>query len=292
MDLRQMEFVVTLADEQQFTRAAALAGVSQSGLSASIRALEDELGTPLFSRTTRKVEPTEAGLALLPFARAMLSQAAAGRDAVIRATHALSGTLRVGAEQCLNVLDVPALLERFHTRYPGVTIEFTQGGSHELLKGVRGGRLDVAFVATTEHLGSLERTPIAREPIVLLCPPDHEFAGRAKLDWEELSDRDFIEFNKSWGVRGVNDASCDANGVRRRIRCTVDDIHLMLDFVHRGMGLVMVPLPVAAKPQATGLVTVKLPSNGARDWEVSAVSAQPLGSGAASPAPQLLELLR
>ncbi|WP_159809315.1 LysR family transcriptional regulator, partial [Cellulomonas citrea] len=74
MDLRQMEYVVALADEQQFTRAAAICGVSQSGLSAAIRALEDELGTALFARTTRRVEATDAGLALLPHARAVLAE--------------------------------------------------------------------------------------------------------------------------------------------------------------------------------------------------------------------------
>ena len=90
MDLRQMEYLVALADEQQFTRAAAVCRVSQSGLSAAIRSLEDELGTTLFARTTRRVEPTDAGLALLPYARAMLAQATAGRDAVVRATNATS----------------------------------------------------------------------------------------------------------------------------------------------------------------------------------------------------------
>ncbi|HEX5880472.1 MAG TPA: LysR family transcriptional regulator [Actinomycetota bacterium] len=101
MDFRQMQYLVTLADEQQFTRAAAICGVSQSGLSAAIRALEDELGSTLFHRTTRRVEPNAAGLALLPHARTMLAQAAAARDAVVRASRELSGSLRVGAEQCL-----------------------------------------------------------------------------------------------------------------------------------------------------------------------------------------------
>jgi DNA-binding transcriptional LysR family regulator len=81
MDLRQMQYVVALADERQFTRAAALSGVSQSGLSAAIRTLEDELGTALFARSPRVVQPTDAGLALLPFARTMLAQATAARDA-------------------------------------------------------------------------------------------------------------------------------------------------------------------------------------------------------------------
>jgi DNA-binding transcriptional LysR family regulator len=103
MELRQLEYLVALAEERQFTRAADVTGVSQSGLSAAIRSLEDELGTRLFERTTRKVEPTEAGSALLPFARSMLGQAAAARDAVVRLSHELSGR-RIGHEPLVVVL--------------------------------------------------------------------------------------------------------------------------------------------------------------------------------------------
>lgn len=174
-----MEYFVALADEQQFTRAASICGVTQSGLSAAIRGLEEELGTSLFSRTTRRVVPTDAGLALLPHARGMLAQSAAGRDAVVRATHQLSGSLRVGAEQCLGFVDVPPLLERFHRRHPLVDIHFTQAGSHELTAQVRSGELDVAFVATTEHVSTVRATELGRRPLVLLTPPDDALAGRA-----------------------------------------------------------------------------------------------------------------
>ncbi len=289
MDLRQMEYFVTLAEEQQFTRAAAITNVSQSGLSAAIRALEDELGTPLFHRTTRRVDPTEAGLALLPHARAMLSQALDGRDAVVRATQKLSGTLRVGSEQCLGVVDVPSLVERFHRRHPQVSVEFTQAGSQHLLAQVRADEIDVAFVATSEHLGALPRLAIARESIVLLCPPGHPLATKARVSWEDLDNERFIDFDESWGVRGINDASCAANNVRRQVRCTVNDIHTMLDLLHRGLGIAMVPAPVARKREAEGLTVVQLPRDGARSWDVSAISGT--SRQATSIASQLLELL-
>ena len=288
MDLRQMEYVLALADEQNFTRAASLCGVSQSGLSASIRALEDELGSELFARTTRKVEPTDAGLALLPHARELLSQARAGRDAVVRVTRTLSGQLRVGAEQCLGVVDVPELLERFHNRYPHVSLHFTQAGSYELLDLLRASSLDAAFVATSTRLGTMNRTEIARKPIVLLCPPGHPLAGRARVQWSDLDGADFVDFYDSWAVRVINDDVARSRGVRRVVRCTVNDIHTLLDLVHRGLGIAMVPQSISAKPQAAGLAVVQLPQ-GAAEWVVSAVTP---GNGSASAAAvHLLELL-
>ncbi|AOS61521.1 LysR substrate-binding domain-containing protein [Actinoalloteichus hymeniacidonis] len=282
-----MEYLVALADEQQFTRAAAVCRVSQSGLSAGIRNLEGELGTPLFTRTTRRVEPTDAGLALLPFARTMLAQVAAGRDAVIRATHALAGRLRVGAEQCLGVVDVPPLLERFHRRYPLVDIHFTQSGSHDLAGQVRAGELDVAFVATTEHLATVNPVELGRRAIVLLVPAEHPLAGRSDVEWAELRDREFIDFRTSWGVRSLNEAACAAHGVGRRVRCTVDDIHTLLDLIHRGLGIALVPQHVAAKPQAAGLVTIRLPAATSPQWIVSAITS----NQAEASASRLLELV-
>lgn len=287
MDLRQMEYLVALADEQQFTRAAAVCNVSQSGLSAAIRGLEDELGTALFSRTTRRVQPTEAGMALLPHARSLLAGATAGRDAVVRATRELSGQLRVGAEQCLGIVDVPVLLERFRRRYPLVDIHFTQAGSHDLVTRVREGEIDVAFVATTEHLSLISRTELGRWPIVLLCPPDHPLARLDRVEWTNLRGTDFIDFQDSWAVRSLNDDTSEAQGVTRRVRCTVNDVHTLLHLVQRGLGVALVPEHVASKPEAAGLVSVRLPLNATPQWVVSAIT----GNAAAASAHRLLEIL-
>jgi DNA-binding transcriptional LysR family regulator len=289
MDLRQMEYLVALADERHFTRAAELTGISQSGLSAAIRGLEEELGTSLFIRTTRRVEPTEAGFALLPYARAMLEQAAGARDAVVKASRDLAGTLRIGAEQCLGLVDIGALLDRFHRRHPRVETHFVQSGSHDLLGLLRAGELDVAFVATDRHLSGLPRLELGREPLLALLPPDHPLASRGSVAWEALADETFIDFGPAWGVRTLNDDAFAARGVHRRVRCSVNDVHTLLDLVCRGLGIAVVPRHVAAKPQASGLRALPIAAADAPEWTVSAVSAA--RDRADSPAAHLLELV-
>lgn len=290
MELRQMEYVVAVADERHFTRAAEISGVSQSGLSAAIRSLETELGAVLFDRTTRRVEPTAAGRAMIPHARAMLEEAARARDAVVQASHSISGSLRLGAEQCLGIVDAAALLERFHRRYPLVETEFVQAGSHQLLDGMRGGRLDVAFVATHRHLGSLRRQVLGQEPLVLLVHPDHSLAGSTAASWEELDGETFVDFAASWGVRAVNDETFAEKGLTRRVRCSVSDVHTLLGLVGRGMGIAIVPQHVAAKPQAVGLSKLALTGSAVAEWTVSAVTATQ--DAASVPAVLLLELLQ
>jgi DNA-binding transcriptional LysR family regulator len=294
MDLRQMEYLVALADERHFTRAAELTGISQSGLSAAIRSLEDELGTALFTRTTRRVEPTEAGFALLPYARMMLEQAAGARDAVVKASRAVSGSLSIGAEQCLGLVDVNSLLDRFHRRHPRVETMFTQCGSHDLLGMLRAGELDVAFVATDRHLSTLPHREIGREPLVVVTPPDHPLAARATgsrgaVPWEALDDQDFVDFGAAWGVRTLNESVFAARGSRRRVRCTVNDVHTLLDLVNRGLGIAVVPRHVAAKPQAAALRVLPLADEDVPQWTVSVVSTA--WDQADSPAAHLLELL-
>src|SRR5689334_8428083 len=111
MELRQLEYFVAVAEDRHFTRAAQRLMVSQSGLSASVRALERELGSALFTRTTRSVELTGAGRALLGEATRTLAGARAAREAVAAVQGLLRGTLAVGTEQCVTV-NVGALLAR------------------------------------------------------------------------------------------------------------------------------------------------------------------------------------
>lgn len=293
MDLRQMEYLLAVAEERHFTRAAEVAGISQSGLSSAIRGLEEELGAPLFDRTTRRVELTEAGIALLPHARRLLSEAASARDAVVKASREVTGSLRVGAEQCLGFVDVAGLLERFHRRHPRVETHFTQAGSRDLVALARAGEIDVAFVATTKHLGALPHRTLGRESLVLLAPPDHPVCARAstrrEMPWSELDGEDFIDFAESWAVRELNDEALDAHGVSRRVRCTVNDVHTLLDLVGRALGVAIVPRHVAAKPQASGLQIFTLPDTAGLAWTVSVVSAT--HDHVEAPSAHLLELL-
>ena len=285
MEQRQLEYLVTLAEERHFTRAAERCRVSQSGLSAGIRRLEQELDAKLFERTTRSVEPTPAALALLPHAREILAQTTAARDAVVRASHQLAGSLRVGAEQCLGAVDVNLLLERFHRRYPAVDIQFVQAGSNQLVEQVAMSELDVAFVASADAHPAMAVDELARLPLVLLVPPGHPLAEEPQARWKELQGADFVDFRPAWALRTINDGAFERHGVERRVRCSVDDVHTLLDLVLRGLGVAIVPQHVASKPQARGLVTLPVPP-GAPEWIVSTLV------GRTAPlAPRLLEIL-
>lgn len=279
MDLRQMEYFVALAEENQFTRAAEITRVSQSGLSAAIKSLEDDLNAKLFTRTTRRVELTAAGHALFPHARKLLAEANAGRDAVAATTGEFAGALRVGAEQCLGTVNVPELVERFHRRHHEVEITFTQAGSGDLLRRMRDGEIDLAFVAgtleTTDpslRLTGFDHATLATEPLVLLAPADHPLASQKSVAWDDLHDRTFIDLDSTWAVRVVTDEIFAKRKIPRRVAFTVSDIHALVDMINRGLGVAIVPQSVSRKTIAADLRALSLEQ---RDpiWTVSAVYA-------------------
>src|ERR1700742_2188664 len=133
MQLQQLRYVVAVADERHFTRAAARLRVAQPSLSSQIRALEHELGAPLFDRSRRSVALTAAGEAFLPWARQTLADGEAGREAVRELLGMRRGRLAIGATPSLMTGFLPGLLSRFHTTYPGVELRLRQAGSRELV---------------------------------------------------------------------------------------------------------------------------------------------------------------
>lgn len=269
MELRQLEYFVAVAEERHFTRAAQRMMVSQSGLSAAVRALERELAAPLFVRTTRSVELTGAGRALLVEATRTLAGARAAKEAVAAVQGLLRGSLAVGVEQCVTV-DVGALLARFRARHPDVEVRLRQAGSALLVDDIAGGRLDLAFVTLPgPPPEGVRLLPFHQEPMVVLCHPDHRLAGAKKVAWDELPDETFVDFHPDWGARRLTDRIFASGGTRRRVALEVYDVHTLIDLVRHRLGIAVVPQPIAHKPEAATLCA--LPLTGAEDhvWEVS-----------------------
>ncbi|WP_435177639.1 LysR family transcriptional regulator [Actinacidiphila sp. bgisy145] len=286
MELRQLEYFVAVAEERHFTKAARRLLVSQSGLSAAVRALERELGSPLFVRTTRSVELTGAGRALLGEATRTLAGARAAKEAVAAVQGLLRGSLAVGTEQCVTV-DVGALLARFRARHGGVEVRLRQAGSAVLAQDVADGRLDLAFVSLPgPPPDGVRLLPLTAEPMVLLCDPGHPLAGAARVEWAALAGETFVDWHQDWGARQLTDRAFAACGAARRVALEVYDVHTLIDLVRHGLGVAVVPRPISRKEQAATLAAVPVTGPGGAAWEVSV--ALPRG---ARPSPAARELL-
>lgn len=278
MELRQLEYFVAVAEESHFTRAAKRMRVAQSGLSASIRSLERELGASLFLRNTRQVELTTAGQAFLAEARRALSATDAAREAVSAVQGLLRGNLAVGSLQCLHVVHLPNLLARFLRAHPGLEIQLRHGGSGELVEQVRTGHLDVAFVSGTARIPEgLVAGALAAEPLVLACAPEHPLAGESRVSPAQLRDERFVDFPADWGARDLADEVLAGAGVDRRVALEVTDVHSLLDLVACGLGIALVPQSFSVK---TGKVRFLGLDGRAPQWHTVSVSRAPASAAA------------
>jgi DNA-binding transcriptional LysR family regulator len=284
MDLRQLEHFVAVAEEHHFTRAARRLHIVQSGLSASIRALERDLDATLFTRSTRRVELTEAGRVLLTEAHRVLAAAEAARNAVAAVQGLLRGRLRVGIMQTMRELHFAEVLADFSAAHPGVEIELIQAASAVLAERVRDARLDLAFVALSRPPEGLSLTPLVDIPMEVACAAGHRLAGRTRRTGVRLADlagEAFVDFPVGWGGRMLVDDAFAAAGLRRRVRFEVGDVSALLDLVGQGLGVAIVPANIP-RP-----ATVRyLPLRGTRlTFTISAALAAP---GAATAAARVL----
>ncbi|MET9724548.1 LysR family transcriptional regulator [Streptomyces zaomyceticus] len=243
MELRHLQHFVAVAEDRHFTRAAERLMVSQSGLSASIRALERDLRAPLFVRSTRRVTLTEAGRALLVEAERILAQVRAAHEAVAAVQGVMRGTLSLGAEQCVAGVHVAGLLAAFRRRHPEVEIRLRQEGGLALAEDVAAGRLDLAFAYRTRaDSDQLRSVPLATEPMTLLCHSAHPLAAAGPdLTLRGLAEEVFVDFHPGWGPRRATDEAFASAGVPRTVSLEVNDVHSLLDLVEEGLGVAAVP---------------------------------------------------
>lgn len=256
MDLRQLRHFVAVAEEEHFSRAAKRSNIVQSALSTSIRSLEQELGTQLFVRTTRKVRLTEAGRILLDHARIVLDAAREAKEAVARVTGLERATLALGAVPSLPAfVDLASLLAQFREEFPGVDVQLSQGNSLQLLERVKEGSLDIAVLPMVERQPGVETIVLAREPLTLVCAPRHPLARRRSVALAELAGQSFVDFETGWAVRQLIDKAFQNVGIERQTAFEVGDLATMLALVERGLGIALVPRTVARRPS---LATVAL----------------------------------
>jgi DNA-binding transcriptional LysR family regulator len=242
--------------------------VVQSSLSASIATLERDLGASLFTRSTRQVELTDAGRALVPEARRTIAAAAAARAAVADLQGLQRGSVAIGTGKALPI-DLVMILTRFCEAHPNITVNLHQGGSLELIEAVRDGRLDFAPLGLPDReLAGITVTVLATEPMVLACPPDHRLAKRRRVRISDLADEAFVDFDPGWGIRLVNEDWFAEAALQRRVEFTVNDVDMLLDIVKGGLGVAIVPRSVAHRTSPVSFVSL---GKAGPQWKVGTV---------------------
>src|SRR5262245_8852152 len=173
MELRQLAAVEAVARHRHFTRAAEELHLAQSALSHQIRKLERELGIALFERTSRRVVPTEAGLAIAERARRVATEIDGARQEIDELQGTLRGHLWIGPLVPAGDVDVPGLLARFSQAYPGIEVGLREGVAADMLRRLATDELDVAFSLLADRPpAEFAVEPLGHEDVVVAFAPD------------------------------------------------------------------------------------------------------------------------
>ena len=242
MELRQLEYLVAVVEEASFTRAAARLHVAQPGVSAQIRQLERELGHPLLDRSTRTVQPTEAGAAVLPHARAALQAVASARVAIDELVGLLRGSVSVGTVAARGPVDLPGWLAGFHRDHPGVEISLTEDNSGHLIDGLNAGRLDVALIGLADTAPpGLNVEVVTDRPLVAIVGHEHRLADCHSISVEELAGHPLITLPYGSGIRAALDAGFAAARLRPHIAFEAGDPAVLTRLAADGLGVAVLP---------------------------------------------------
>lgn len=247
MELRQLEYLVAVAEEANFTRAARRVHISQSGVSAQIRQLEHDLGATLIDRSGRTATLTQAGQAAVSYASQMLAAAAALRQSVADVTGLLSGRLTVGMVTACTITGLFDALAAFHGAHPGVAVTLLEDNSATLTEHVRSGAVDIALIgAAGGPPPELAALPVVSERLVAAVKKTHILSERSRLTLADLAGSPLICLPEGTGIRTVFDQARTAAGVRLEVALEASAPAAVADLAARGLGVAILSETIAA----------------------------------------------
>jgi DNA-binding transcriptional LysR family regulator len=216
MDTRQLAAFCAVVERKSFSQAAERLGVTQPAVSLQVRSLEKRLGRQLLDRSGRRVEPTEAGLALYRGAQRLLSlEGQLLEELEAGGEGELGGTLEVGASTGPGSTVVPVLLCEFQRANPGVGISLSISDTQSVVDRVAERELELGVVGAARRHRGVAFEPFFRDEVVLACPPDHRFAGRT-VSLDDLKQEPLIVMQEGAGVRQVIEDELRRAGTRLR----------------------------------------------------------------------------
>ncbi|MGW2212762.1 LysR family transcriptional regulator [Streptomyces sp. NPDC001781] len=282
MEIRQLRYFIAVAQEANFTRAAELVHISQPGISAQIRQLENDLGATLIDRSGRRVQLTAVGEVVLAHAKSVLSSMNSLRQAVDEMNGLVRGKLVVGMVTACTVQPLFDALSAFHLAHPGVEISLLEDDSAKLVECVREGTVDLALIGAAQRAPEdLDGWQVISEPIVAAVPHEHPLAEKDGVTLAELSAYPLVCLPEGTGIRAALDEASAAIGLTPTIALQASAPGAVMHLAERGLGVAVLSESMTAHQK--GLRTVSI-----TDADVPAVLAL---ISAPTESPALRELL-
>lgn len=241
MNIRDLEYLIALADFKHFRKAADACNVSQPTLSGQIRKLEDELGTILLERTSRKVLFTQAGLVLVEQAKSVLREVKILKEMASNQGKEMSGPILIGLIPTLGPYLSPLILPQLKKRFPELDIYIYELQTSVLVEQLESGQLDCGIVAFTPASENFIEVPLFNEKMRLAVPSSHPWAKMDCLSLNQLRDQELLMLDSGHCLRTHAMSYCTSIGAKENPRFKASSLETLRNMVAADVGIALIP---------------------------------------------------
>jgi len=241
MNLRDLRYLVALADHRHFGKASAACFVSQPTLSTQIRKLEDELDLQLFERAPRRVMLTPAGRDIVERARRILGDVEQLKEAARRSRDPEAGTVRLGLFPTLGPYLLPHIIPELRKRFPKLELLLLEEKTESILRMLREGTIDAGVLALPLHDEQLHIEPLFEEPFLLAVPESHALAKRDSLSMSELAEQSLLLLEDGHCLRDQALDVCQLSGAGEKTGFRATSLETLRQMVAAGVGITLLP---------------------------------------------------
>lgn len=247
MNLRDLRYLVALADHRHFGRAAAATFVSQPTLSTQIKKLEEELGVSLIERAPRHVMLTPVGHDVAERARRILSDVDQLKETARRSRDPEAGTVRLGIFPTLGPYLLPHVIPRIRQRFPNLELLLIEEKTAAILRLLREGRMDAGILALPLHDEQLHIEPLFEEPFMLAVPSGHALAARKDISLDDLREESLLLLDEGHCLREQALDVCHLAGAEEKSGFRATSLETLRQMVAANVGITLLPL-LSVKP--------------------------------------------
>ena len=241
MNIRDFEYLVALAEHKHFRKAAEACFVSQPTLSGQIRKLEDELGTALLERSSRRVLFTDAGLQLVDQVKRILSEVKTFKDMASSQAGEMVGPMHIGFIPTVGPYLLPKIIPMLKEAFPDLELFLHEAQTHQLVRQLEDGKLDCLVLASVAETAQFKEIEVYNEPLSIAVPCDHEWAKLDQVDMLDLNGKTVLALGDGHCLRDQALGFCFAAGAQDDERFKATSLETLRNMVAAGAGITLLP---------------------------------------------------
>jgi LysR family transcriptional regulator, salicylic acid-responsive activator of bsdBCD len=243
MDIKQLIYFLTIAEEGNISKAAERLHMAQPPLSQQLKLLEEELGVILFERNTRRMQITDAGQLLQNRAQQIIELMEKTSKELNDLKEGSQGVLSIGTISSAGETLVPIMVQNFHKVYPGVDFRIKESSTFEILELVKRGVVEIGVIRTPFNLETFDYISLPEEPMMAAALGSLLDMNKTSMNLDELKGKPLLFHNRY--ANNIEEA-CKKSGFEPKVKCRIDDTRTMLNWASGGMGIALIPRDMMA----------------------------------------------